>query len=258
MPKKLLVLILAAAILFPSSVSAYKLEERWERSFSAGEGVRFVLANVNGDIEVNSWDDDGIRVDATIIVKAPSKSKAEEIYGKIEFLVDERKGRLSIEADLPRTRQVGFLFGDHISISVHYDVRVPRMTDLDLSSVNGGIEVDGVKGRFDVSTTNGSIGLRGVEGDGGLRTVNGGIKCHIAAFPEGGCLEVKTTNGGVRLDLPDDVGGSLEAKTVNGGIDLDLPLSKSVRIKRRSISGVLGDGEGRIIVRTTNGGISIE
>jgi DUF4097 and DUF4098 domain-containing protein YvlB len=91
-----------------------------------------------------------------------------------------------------------------------------------------------------------------------VKTVNGGIKCHITQFPEGGRLEVKTTNGGVRLQLPEGVGGSLEAKTVNGGIDLDIPLSKSIKVKRRSISGVLGDGEGTILVRTTNGGISIE
>jgi DUF4097 and DUF4098 domain-containing protein YvlB len=258
MLKKLLFAVLVLAIILPSSASAYRLERTWDRSFSVEEGVRFVLDNVNGDIEVSSWDEKEIRVDALIKIKAPSKSKAEELFEKVEFVIDEKKGYLRIEADLPRVRQVGFLFGDHISISVHYEVRVPRTTDLDLASVNGGIEVDDVRGRFDVRTTNGSIGLRGMEGDGDVKTVNGGIKCHITQFPEGGRLEVKTTNGGVRLQLPEGVGGSLEAKTVNGGIDLDIPLSKSIKVKRRSISGVLGDGEGTILVRTTNGGISIE
>ncbi len=258
MRRKLIVSILAIAILIPSSVSAYKLKETWKRSFSVEEGSQFVLENVNGGIEVSSWDNDEISVDATIIIKAPSKSKAEELFEKIEFLVDEKKGYLGIEADLPRIRHAGFFFFGRISISVHYDVRVPRSTDLALASVNGGIDVEGVRGRFDVRTTNGSIGLRAMEGDGNARTVNGGVKCHIVQFPEGGRLEVKTTNGGVRLRLPDDVGASLEARTVNGGIDLDIPLSESIRVKRRSISGTLGEGGGAILVKTTNGGISIE
>jgi len=258
MQKKLFVFIIAAAILIPSSVSAYKLEETWKRTFSVEEGVRFVCENVNGSIEVSSWDDDEISVDATIVIKAPSKSKAKKLFEKIEFLVDEKKGYLGIEADLPRVRQVGFLFFDRISISIHYDVKVPRRTDLRLSSVNGGIDVEDVRGRFEVRTTNGSIVLRGMEGDGELRTVNGGIKCQILEFPEGGRLDVKTTNGGVRLRLPEGVGASLEAKTVNGGIDLDIPLSESIRVKRRSISGTLGEGGGTIVVKTTNGGISIE
>jgi len=258
MLKKLFLSVLAVVILLSSSVCAYRLERTWERSFSVEEGVRFVLDNVNGNIEVSSWDKNEIRVDAEIRIKAPSKSKAEELYEKIEFLVEEKEGYLSIEADLPRIRQVSMGFGDHISIAVRYDIRVPRTTDLDLTSVNGKVDVDAVRGLFDIRTTNGSIDLSDMEGAGEVKTVNGGIRCHIVEFPKKGRLDIKTTNGSVHLRLPDGVGGSLEAKTVNGGIDLDIPLTKSIRVKRRSVSGVLGDGEGTILVRTTNGGISIE
>jgi DUF4097 and DUF4098 domain-containing protein YvlB len=258
MSKKLLVLILAAAILLPASASAFRFERTWERSFTVGEGAEFILRNVNGDIEVSSWDRDEIEVRAMIEIKGPSKSKAEELYEKIEFLIEEKERYLSIEADLPRVRQVGFLFGNHISITVDYEIRVPVTTDLDLTSVNGDVDAEAVRGRFDIRTTNGSIDLRGMKGTGEVKTVNGGVKCRIVEFPKGGSLDIKTTNGGVRLYLPEGVGGSLEAKTVNGGIDLDIPLSKSIRVKRRSISGVLGDGEGKILVKTTNGGISIE
>lgn len=258
MSKKVLALILAASILLPSAASAFRLERTWERSFTVGEGAEFILENVNGDIEVSSWDRDELEIVAEIRIKAPSKSKALELYEKIEFLIDEKEGYLSIEADLPRIRQVGFLFGDHTSITIDYVVRVPLATDLGLTSVNGDIDAAAVRGRFDIRTTNGSIDLRGMMGAGELKTVNGGVKCRIVEFPKKGRLDIKTTNGGVRLDLPDGVGGSLEAKTVNGGIDLDIPLSKSIKVKRRSISGVLGDGEGKILIRTTNGGISIE
>ena len=258
MLKKLLFSALALAVLLPSSVSAFKLEERWEQSFSVEEGVKFVLDNVNGGIEISSWDRNEISVEALIRIKAPSKSKAEELYKKIDFVIEKKTDYLRIEADLPRIRQVVMGLGGHISINIHYEVRVPRYTNLDLTTVNGGIDVEEVRGRFDIRTTNGSIDLRGMEGEGDLKTVNGGIKCQIVGFPRRGRLEIKTTNGGVHLWLPNDVDGSLEAKTINGGIDLDIPLTKKIKVKRRMISGVLGDGEGMIKVRTTNGGISIE
>lgn len=258
MLKKLLLSALALAILLPSSVSAHRLEQRWERSFPVEDGIQFVLDNVNGNIEVRSWGENEIKIDALIEIKAPSKSKAEEIYEKIEFLVEKKDGYMRIEADLPRIRQVTMGFGDHISIAIHYEIRVPRATDLDLSSVNGGIDVDEVRGQFDIRTTNGSIDLDDMEGEGEVKTINGGIKCRIVEFPKKGRLEIGTTNGGVHLWLPDDVGGTLEAKTVNGRINLDIPLTKSIKVKKRKISGVLGDGEGTIKVGTTNGRISIE
>ena len=256
--KRKLVLLLLIAVLIPSSLYAYKLEERWEKTFQVEQGIEFVLANVNGGIDVSSWDRDEIRVEALIRIKAPSKSKARELYEKIDFEIKREKDYLRVVADLPKKRQVALGLFDHISISVHYEVRVPAFTNLNLTSVNGGIDVEDVKGRFEIRTTNGSIGMEDMRGEGDVKTVNGGVKCRITEFPERGRLEVVTTNGGIHLWLPDDVGGKLEAKTVNGGIDLDIPLTRKIKVKRRMISGVLGDGEGMIKLRTTNGGISIE
>mgnify|MGYP002394975407 FL=1 len=258
MPRKLILPVLLLVIIASSSVTAYELEERWERSFPVAEDVEFVLQNVNGGIEVSSWDGNEILVEALIRIKAPSKSKARELHEKVDFEIEEKAGYLRIEADLPKIRQVSMGLRDHISIAVHYEVKVPRSIHLELESVNGGIDVEAVRGRFDIRTTNGSIDLRDMEGEGEVKTVNGGIECRIIEFPSEGRLGLRTTNGGVHLWLPDDVGASLEAKTINGRVDLDIPLVRSIRVKRRSISGVLGKGGGRIVVKTINGGISIE
>lgn len=258
MNRKLCALSLLIALILPSSLSAYRLEKTWERTFTVGKDAQFVLSNVNGGIEVNAWDGDEIEVRAEVRIKAPSKSKAEELYEKIEFMVEREDDCIRVEADLPRIRLLGFPFGERSSISIRYDVKVPRRIGLNLKSVNGDIESEGVQGTFDIHTVNGEIALRSMEGGGDIATVNGGITCYLEHFPRNGELDIKTTNGGVDLRLPQDVGGKLEAKTINGSIDLDIPLTKSIRVKRRRISGVLGDGKGTIRIRTTNGSISIE
>jgi hypothetical protein len=245
-------------LIMPSALPAYKLKQEWIKSFAIDEPAEFELRNVNGAIEVTVWERSEISVTAEIQIKAPSKTKADELYEKLRFEVDVRGDRVSIEADLPRIRQVGFGMGDHTSIRIRYDVKVPRQTSLKLKTTNGGIEARGARGAFDLETVNGGIDLLSAEGKGRLKTVNGGITCHLDEFFSGGDLELVTTNGGVELRLPEEAGGALDAKTTNGSVRIDFALEGEVRVKRRRVSGRLGDGGSSINLRTTNGNISID
>ena len=58
--------------------------------------------------------------------------------------------------------------------SVSYRVSVPRKTDLDLNSLNGGISIKGVTGRVAFDTNNGGVTLADLGGDVRGRTRNGG------------------------------------------------------------------------------------
>ncbi|MCK4349959.1 MAG: DUF4097 family beta strand repeat protein [Candidatus Krumholzibacteria bacterium] len=245
-------------LIIPSALSAYKLKQEWKKNFAVGETAEFELENVNGAIEVTVWDRSEISVTAEIQIKAPSKTKANELYEKLKFIVDAQGDRVSIEADLPRIRQVGFSLGDHTSIRIRYDVRVPRQTSLKLKTTNGSIEARGARGAFDLETVNGGIDLLSADGEGRLKTVNGSITCHLDGFFSGGDLELKTTNGGVELRLPEGAGGDFYAKTTNGSVRLDFTLEGEVRVKRRQVSGRLGDGRGSIKLRATNGNISVD
>ena len=258
MRRRWIIPLVLLLLILPSALSAYKLNREWSKSFAVDEPVEFELRNVNGAIEVTVWDRSEISVTAEIQIKAPSKSKANELYEKLKFKVDAGGDRVSIEADLPRIRQVGFGLGDHASIRIRYEVKVPRQTSLKLKTTNGGIEARGARGAFDLETVNGGIDLLSAEGEGRIRTVNGGITCHLDEFFSGGDLELKTMNGSVELRLPEAAGGDLDAKTINGRVSLDFPLEGEVRVRRSRVSGRLGDGRGSINLRATNGQISVD
>lgn len=253
--------VLVFFLILPAALSAYTLKDTWHRSFEVREGVEFILDNVNGGIEIEGWDKNEIDVYAEIKIKAPSKSKAEKLLRKLEFKVDAEEDRVEIYAKRPRIRQVGFLssiFGDKSTITIRYTVKVPSRTSLDIENTNGGIGVDDVEGAFDFRTVNGGIEIRSFRGEGEAKTVNGAIHCSIEMLPTDGDLRLQTVNGGIDLRLPEGAGGSLEAKTVNGRIDLDIDLRETIRIKRSSVRGVIGDGDGAVFLKTVNGGISIE
>ena len=253
-------IVLILLVFIPSSLFAYRLHEVWEKSFDVDEEVTLILANVNGSIEVEGWNKSRIEIVAKIKVKAGSKNKAKKIFGKIEFDVEHDRDLVRVKAELPKLRKeslFGMFGGSSPSITITYLVKVPLRTDLELASVNGNIDASDIKGDFFLKTVNGAIDLRSLGGEGGLRTVNGSIFCSLDDFAAGAELEIKTVNGGVKVELPDEAGAELDIKTMNGKVRTNFEMNRVRRIKRNRIQGEIGDGEGYIHIRTTNGGVTV-
>ncbi len=134
---------------------------------------------------------------------------------------------------------------------------VPKSSNMDLETNNGGVSIDGVTGRLEFNTTNGGIRLDDVHGDVRGRTTNGGLDIRLTGSEwQGRGLDVTTTNGGIDLMVPRGYNARLETGTVNGGMRIDFPITVQGRIGR-DISTDLGDGGTLIRVRTTNGGVDI-
>jgi DUF4097 and DUF4098 domain-containing protein YvlB len=209
-------------------------------------GQLSVDAEPNGGIVVQGWDGDEVRVVARVQTHAPDREEARALASEVR--VQTEPGR--IRTDGPRVR------GSR-GWSVSYHVVVPRRTDLDLSSTNGGLEVTDVAGRLKLDTTNGGISLRRVAGDVRGETVNGGLRVDLAGDRwEGAGLELETTNGGITLTVPENYSARLETRTVNGGTEIDFPVTVQGRIGK-SVEAELGSGGAPIRLVTTNGGIRL-
>jgi len=143
--------------------------------------------------------------------------------------------------------------------SVSYRLMVPRRSDLRLEADNGGLSVEGVVGNVELKTLNGGLHLEAVGGRVRGETVNGGIHVDLTGAEwEGEGLDLRTTNGGVHLNIPSGYNARLEARTVNGGVHTDLPVAGTGRNGRaRSIETDLGRGGRLLRVETTNGGLHV-
>lgn len=218
-----------------------------EATLRADRDVIAVDASPNGGIHVESWDRDEILVRAKVQGHADSESEAREIVQEIEV---ETSGR-TIKASGPRT-------GRGEGWSVSFRVYLPRRSNLDLKSTNGGIYIEEVSGDIEFRTTNGGIHLTDLAGDVHGTTTNGGVSVDLAGDGwEGEGLDVKTTNGGIKVRIPSDYNARLETGTVNGGMEIDFPVMVQGRINRK-IEATLGDGGKMIRVLTTNGGVKIQ
>lgn len=70
-------------------------------------------------------------------------------------------------------------------------------------------------------------------------------------------LDVKTTNGGTVLSVPENYSAHLETGTVNGHLSIDFPITVQGRISRE-VAVNLGGGGATVRAMTTNGGVKIK
>ncbi len=86
--------------------------------------------------------------------------------------------------------------------------------------------------------------------------VNAAGLCSVKGLDVGAGLDVKTSNGGVRLAIPAGYNACLETGTVNGSLNIDFPVTVQGRIGR-TFSTDLGSGGPTLRVKTSNGGVKI-
>jgi DUF4097 and DUF4098 domain-containing protein YvlB len=203
----------------------------------------------NGGITVKAWDRDTVWVRALIQASASSPAAAWMTAREVSLRISD--GR--VEADGPARRR-------GVSWSVTYEIFVPRQADLSLTTLNGGIELDGVRGTLRFTTMNGRLLLRGLAGDVVGSTVNGGVTIALdGAGWDGKGLAAHTMNGAVAITLPAVYSARFELNNVVGGFVTNLPVT-AAPAGRLGHSVQFDDGAGGATIRasTINGSLSLK
>jgi hypothetical protein len=219
------------------------------RDFSLLPGAASLAVDAapNGGITVTGGGRADILVRAKIVARAQTEARAREIMAAVR--VDAAPDKVSADGPRDLARRESW----HVS----YDLAVPTQTSLSLTSTNGGINVRDVEGRIEFRTVNGGVKLSGLAGEVSGRTSNGGVDVELDGPTwRGAGLDVETSNGGVRLRIPEQYSARLETGTVNGGFNIDFPVTVQGRMDRE-ISVDLGAGGPLIRVRTGNGGVRV-
>ena len=218
-----------------------------EYTIPAAGAVVTVDAAPNGGIQVEGSGRGDILVRARVIGTARTLEEARAIAVRVQVVATAER----INADGPQG------LGDGEGWHVSYRVHVPTATPLSLRTTNGGISVDSVDSRVELRTVNGGVKLARMAGDVQGRTTNGGVDVDLDGSTwRGAGLDLQTTNGGVRLRIPDGYSAHLETGTVNGSVNIEYPVTVQGRIGR-SLSTDIGGGGPTLRVRTSNGGVKI-
>jgi DUF4097 and DUF4098 domain-containing protein YvlB len=261
---RFLPLILVTLFLTSSSVFSYSLEETFKKRIPVSAGGLLSVDNSNGSVEVVSWDQDEVEIIAHKKVNASGKEDAQRMMEKLEIRVREDGSDIKVETVSPRKygRSGGFfnwIFdGSTSSYSVSYELRVPRRFDVNLESTNGNVEAREIDGRIRMETTNGKINASGIRGMVRCSTTNGSIVVRLDQVTDNDEMTFKSTNGSIKLYLPESYSGFVDLKTTNGRIDSEFDITEKYDSdKRKRIRGMIGNGDGSVTCKTTNGGIDL-
>jgi hypothetical protein len=216
------------------------------------QGVNPIVidAGQNGGIRVRGWDRADVAVRAIVSGYGRSEDDARRVAGSVRV---EAAGTV-VRAEGPDSARMD---RDDEGWSVSFEIQAPRSAILTLTTRNGGIALEDLQGAIKFRASNGGVSLINVGGDIKGATTNGGVNVDLRGDRwDGAGLDVETTNGGVRMTVPDNYSAVLETGTVNGRINIDFPITVQGRITRH-LTTTLGSGGAPIRAMTTNGGVSI-
>jgi hypothetical protein len=217
------------------------------RNFTLRPGGKIsVDGHENGGVSFFGWDRNEVKVVAMIQTNADDDSQAEALAKQIR--INTEGGHISAEGPSSVSRKWW---------SVSYEIYVPRRSNLEAVTRNGGVSAADVEGELDLHATNGGIRVENVGGDVRGETTNGGVTASLTGTSwRGKGLDLQTTNGGINLTIPRGYNANLETGTTNGGMRVDFPITVRGLIGRR-IQTQLGSGGPPVRVMTTNGGVRI-
>jgi len=255
---KNLFLALTSALLFGLSTAAtyadsYSFKERFSRTAPFNATGELTLDNVNGSVEIRTWNKN------EILIEGEKSAKTDEELKLIELTIDTAApAAATVKVRLPK-RPGSWFGGSNIRAAVTFKITVPATANLaHIRTVNSSITLDGLAGPVNAATVNGRINATALRGDAKLETVNGSLNAAFAALTAGQQLSLETVNGSVTVAFPADAGAAVNASVVNGHVDCDFPITLSGgRIRGSSLKGDIGDARATLRARSVNGSIHI-
>ena len=146
---------------------------------------------------------------------------------------------------------------NHNDVNVKFVIKLPKGVKVDVSTVNGGLDVNGAQSEVEASTVNGRIEVATTSGPVNAKTVNGSINVRMDALSGDDDLEFTTVNGSVSVEVPSNFAGELSMETVNGSLTTDFPLTISGKVNPKHIRATVGKGGRRVELKTVNGSIEL-
>jgi Putative adhesin len=231
---------LSALVLFLIAAPIYA-QQHVSKRFVAGKNVRLELKNIAGQITVESWDRDEIKVSATLESPAAHFSPRQSGDDLIIDVMGDNRGRGDV--------------GD-----VNFKIQLPASASLDLETRRGDIHVYNVHGgsvRARVSSE-GDITLSGVNASQVSASNTSGNIFFDGEFARGGTYQFQTGQGEIAIRIPANSDFRLVAAAPSRKIALNQFWNTRIQSSGdgRKVFGDVGDGRASVTVTNFKGGIS--
>jgi DUF4097 and DUF4098 domain-containing protein YvlB len=229
-----------------AAVGGQELREEVHQTYPLDKTGTVSLENVNGNVHILTWDREEFKLDA---VKC---AKEQEHLDEVKIEVDAKGDRIHIKTKYPESRRP-----KNNCTSVDYTLTVPRQSNLaKISTVNGGIEIENVRGDVEAKSVNGPVMAKGLTNEAELSTVNGSVRASFSEVKK--AVSLKSVNGSVTVAVPQETDAELCASTLSGSISCDFAIEMNTHFPvAKNLDARLGKGGPAIKMSSVNGAIRI-
>ena len=203
-----------------------KYERTVQQESSIAPGSNLVAETRAGSISVVGSDMADCNVVATIIAQAPTEEEAQELAEQVQIKLEPVGTKLTIRAEQPHLKT-------NRSITVSFNITVPKQTNAECTSSYGSIEAKNLDGNVKGKTSSGSINAQNIRGSVQLDTSYGSITCrnisgqNTAASSSSGSITAEGIQGPAQLSTSYGSiscsgfsGGDIKVKSSSGKITL--------------------------------------
>jgi len=247
------------------SVSLLARADDWSRTYNISGTPELRIETTDANIHVDTWDQKTIEAHITT-----SHYKIGE--GGIKVSDHQSGDAVDIEVRFPHT---AFHFGFNQRVDV--DIHMPREGRVNLRTGDGEIRLSGLKGAMELESGDGGEDINGVDGNLRAHTGDGHIRAEgrfdqldlssgdgrvdaraMAGSKAAADWSIRTGDGSVTLQVPDNFAADVNLHTGDGHISLDMPVTVEGSLKNNDIRGKLNGGGSQLTIHTGDGSIRLE
>ncbi|MBN1805573.1 MAG: DUF4097 family beta strand repeat protein [Sedimentisphaerales bacterium] len=164
-----------------------------------------VAKTSSGSITVTGADVGDCNVVAQVCVQAISEQQAWEIAEQVEIILEKVGNTLIIKTEQPPKKE-------KCSVSVSYDITVPKKTNIECASSYGPVKLSNIRGDAKAKSGSGSIFAEHIQGSANLHTSYGSVTCRNIS---GNNIVIQSNSGSIKAQ---QIKGSADLNTSYGSI----------------------------------------
>lgn len=143
------------------AVAAAEYTKTIKKEFDISSDGTTSITNKYGKVEIKTWDRNRVKIDVTIVVKASSESKAQEVFDRIGVDFSNSSDYVKAETNIESKSRSWWNSSDKSDYRINYEVFLPAGNSLELNHRYGDAFVAELGGRADVSVKYGNLKAEG-------------------------------------------------------------------------------------------------
>ena len=205
-----LVIVMFVWLIIPKSIFAQQLRKSGrfyiadiEKEFKVKKGGDLKMEDIRGDVHISTWNKNLVKIKEIRKMDVYTEAEAKAVLKDLKSLYRQHGNTIS----------VGMEGKYRPYMSSQFEIFVPIVFNVSVSTKGGDISVEDLKGKVELATSGGDIELYRIDGEIVAKTSGG----DIIVKETGSDVDVKTSGGDIEIL---DVKGKVNAETSGGDIEI--------------------------------------